>query len=353
MAEPGKPEEVSGANKAEMPPPLSVKKRLLNLRTLIVFALAIALIVFILFRLDIDLSTTWETIKGSNFLLYVLAFAVYYATFPLRGWRWRILLRNAGFAREQLPSLVRFSQIMLINWFTNCILYARLGDAYRAYLLREESNASFSKTIGTVAAERVIDVVSVVILLLIAGLGFVHGELVGTARLVLWLGFGVAAVIVIVLGAWWLLHRGLEQRLPAKLRPIYTLFKEGIFGSFRQLPLLAILSIVIWFMEAGRLFAVSQALGFSLGLEIILFVALAHALITAIPVTPGGLGLAEAGVAGLLMLVVSREDAWSITILDRSISYLSLVVFGALLFLYLQIKRSRQKARELKSISPG
>lgn len=337
---------------AEIPPPVSVKKRFLNIRTLIAFVLAIALIVFLLFRLNIDFSTAWVAIKGSNFLLYILAFVIYYATFPLRGWRWRILLRNAGFPREQLPSIVRFSQIMLINWFTNAILYARLGDAYRAYLLREEKgdkDVSFSKALGTVVAERVIDLISVVVLLVIAGLGFAHGEMGGTARLVLWLGFGVAGVLVVGLVVWWRLQHGLERRLPARVRNIYSLFKEGTFGSFRslrQLPLIAALSIVIWLLEAGRLWAVSHALGFSLALEIILFVSLAHALITAIPITPGGLGLAEAGMVGLLLLVVNRDQAVTITLLDRSISYLSLVVFGAMLFGYLQIRRSRQRRKQ-------
>jgi len=341
LAEPGKPPEPPQETKAEAPP-ISLKKRFFNLRTLIVFTLALAFIVFIFFRLDVDLATTWETIRGSNFLLYALAFVAYYATFPLRGWRWKILLRNAGFAREQLPWVGRFSQMMLINWFTNCILYARLGDAYRAYMLREEvAEASFSKTLGTVLAERVIDVISVVGLLLVAALGFVHGEVAGTARLILWLGFGLVALVGLALGAWWLLHPGLERRLPGRLGGIYTLVKEGTFGSFRQLPLLAALSVVIWLLEAVRLLGVSHALGFSLGLEVILFVALAHALITAIPITPGGLGLAEAGVAGLLMLVVVREVAWSITILDRSISYLSLVIFGLLVFMYRQIRLSR------------
>ena len=41
------------------PAQVPLRKRFLNLRTLLSFALAIAFLVFLLFRLDVDLSATW------------------------------------------------------------------------------------------------------------------------------------------------------------------------------------------------------------------------------------------------------------------------------------------------------
>ncbi|HLE02018.1 MAG TPA: UPF0104 family protein, partial [Dehalococcoidia bacterium] len=74
------------------PSEVSLKRRFLNLRTLLSFALALGFLVFLLFRLDVDLSATWARMKGINPFLYLLAFLVYYASFPLRAWRWRLLL---------------------------------------------------------------------------------------------------------------------------------------------------------------------------------------------------------------------------------------------------------------------
>jgi uncharacterized membrane protein YbhN (UPF0104 family) len=71
---------------------ISIRKRFLNFRTLLSFVAAVALLVIVLERLDIDFGSVWDVIKGCNLLFYVLAFASYYITFPLRALRWRVLL---------------------------------------------------------------------------------------------------------------------------------------------------------------------------------------------------------------------------------------------------------------------
>ena len=70
---------------------------------------------------------------------------------------------------------------------------------------------------------------------------------------------------------------------------------------------------------------------------LIVFVTLANAILTTIPLTPGGLGIVEPGIIGLLTLNIPASVAISIALLDRSISYVSIVVFGALLFVIQKI----------------
>ena len=65
----------------------------------------------------------------SGFL--VLAFVVYYATFPLRGF--------AGGTSSRSGMSIGFrdaTEILFLSWFMNCLVPAKLGDLYRAYLLR-------------------------------------------------------------------------------------------------------------------------------------------------------------------------------------------------------------------------
>ena len=68
--------------------------------------------------------------------------------------------------------------------------------------------------------------------------------------------------------------------------------------------------------------------GVHLGPSQFLLIALVAALLTTVPFLPGGLGLVEAGMIGVLITVggVTNSAAVSITLLDRSISYGSLVV---------------------------
>src|SRR5205823_12761767 len=99
----------------------------------------------------------------------------FYSTFPIRAVRCRRLLDNVelstheeGGRRMGIPAL---SEIMFLAWFANCIVPAKLGDLYRAYLLKITVGVSFSTTIGTILAERITDVVVLfVLLLLVTGL---------------------------------------------------------------------------------------------------------------------------------------------------------------------------------------
>src|SRR3972149_3360972 len=131
---------------------VSLGKRFFNIRTGASFVIAFAILFFLLTRLDVDTAAIWENVRRSNPLFYALAFVVYYSTFLMRGGRWRVLLENVGFRRNmgvKLPSIWGLGKIILLSWFANCIMPAKLGDAYRAYLLKKNADVSFSKTMGT------------------------------------------------------------------------------------------------------------------------------------------------------------------------------------------------------------
>jgi uncharacterized protein (TIRG00374 family) len=108
--------------------------------------------------------------------------------------------------------------------------------------------------------------------------------------------------------------------------------------SPRQLPLLAVVTGLIWATEAMRLYLVVLALGFpdvQLGISGAFFVALIASMLTAIPFTPAGLGVVEAGIVGVLRVFydVPPTEAAAIALLDRAISVLSVVVLGGIAYL--------------------
>ena len=144
-------------------------------------------------------------------------------------------------------------------------------------------------------------------------------------------GLGFLALLIVGLVGMKLFSGTIQRLIPHRFRPYYDHFVAGTIGSFQRLPRLAIVTIVIWLFEAWRLLLVTQSLGITIALSLVIFVALAHSLLTAIPFTPGGLGLAEAGMVGLLMIAVTKESAISIALMDRVVSYWSILVFGGVL----------------------
>lgn len=308
---------------------------MLSLPTLVSFLAAAALLYFLVTRFDVDLGATWRQIRGSNPLLYLLAFVSYYTSFLLRGWRWRMIAANAGIHRTpgaRLPSIPECSLFILLGWFANSVGWLRVGDAYRAYVLGEASRGGFSACLGTVVAERVLDVVVIFAMLLVAlaALALERQVIPSPLFLLVALALVVAGILAVVVMARFGVR--LARLLPKRFRGAYEGFHRGTLGSFRQLPAVTALGIGGWLLEVGRLFLVVKALGLTLSFPLAVFVALVHAILTTVPLTPGGLGIAEPGIVGVLALGLPRGSAITVAVLDRSISYLSIVVFGGLAF---------------------
>ena len=169
----------------------SILRRVFSLPAIVSMALAALFLVFIVTRFDVDLGAMWDEVTGANPWYLALAFLVHYTTFLFRGIRWRLLLQNAASGDDQVPGVVYCSQLVLLSWFANSVGWLRLGDAYRAYLYRDEQNGSFSRTIGTILAERSLDTVLVASLLL-ASVPF----LLDSGDGVTWVVLGMAVSLV-------------------------------------------------------------------------------------------------------------------------------------------------------------
>ena len=338
-------ERQAGAVEAEEAPPPSLSRRFFNARTLLSFALGFAILAFLFTRVQIDVGAILDWVRQANPALLVLAFVAFYATFPVRAFRWRRLLDNVelstheeGGRRLGVPVL---SEIIFLGWFANCIVPAKLGDAYRAYLLKINAGVSFSTTIGTILAERIIDVV-VLFLLMLAATGLSFGRAVPAEVLVLMqIGFGLVVLVVVGLISMRRLRPLVERVLPARLHAQYARFEHGTLNSFRGIPALVALSGVAWAGEVARLYLVTLSLGLGgIAQSVIVFVALAAALMTTLPLTPAGLGFAEGAIVGVLLLAaraglapgVDEHAAASIALLDRGISYWSLIALGLIVY---------------------
>jgi glycosyltransferase 2 family protein len=95
-------------------------------------------------------------------------------------------------------------------------------------------------------------------------------------------------------------------------------------------------TVSVWLLEGARLYFVIQALGIpgvDLGISASVFVALVAALLTAMPLTPAGIGFVEAGIAGALLIYgVPAESAAAVALTDRAISILSVIIIGGVLY---------------------
>ena len=316
---------------------VSLQRRLLNWRTIgsIVFALVL---VFLLFRvvLNVDFSNILELVRSANPTLLLAALVAYYLTFPLRSLRWWLVLRNVG-------THVRYgdaTEILFLSWFVNCLVPAKLGDLYRAYLLRATYAASISRTVGTIFLERIADLVLIFSLALAAGFWSFRGKNRPEVDALFLTGFVfVTALIIFIVVLRWQ-GRRLTKFLPGRVADLYERFHEGSTGAMRPVVLAQVgaLTGAVWLLEGLRVLFVIRALdlpGVHIGISGSIFVALGASLLTAIPLTPAGIGFVQAGIVFMLALYgVPAEEATAVALVDFVISTLSVIVIGGVVYAF-------------------
>jgi glycosyltransferase 2 family protein len=123
----------------------------------------------------------------------VPALAVLAAAVLLRAVRWRYL-----FAPETRPSLPATTRALIVGYFFNNVLPARAGEAARVVALHRSSGNSRAELAATVVVERVFDVVSLVVLLLVALPWFPHVSWATSAAILA--GILCAGCVLVVVG---------------------------------------------------------------------------------------------------------------------------------------------------------
>jgi uncharacterized protein (TIRG00374 family) len=313
---------------------VSLARRLLNVRTIgsIIFGIVL---VFLLFQIaNVDWGRTFDLIRNANVLMLLAGLFAYYLTFPLRSLRWTLILRRVG---TRVP-YVDATEVLFLSWFVNCVVPAKLGDLYRAYLLRGNFGASISRTVGTVFIERVTDIVVIFALALAAGFWSFRGLNRPEVDTLFLIGFVFAALLVLFVVALRYQGRRLTRFLPARIQEFYERFHEGSTGALTPKVLLpvALVTGVVWLLEGVRVYFVIHALdlpGVQLGISSSVFVALAASLLTAIPLTPAGIGFVQAGIVGAMYLYgVDTNSGTAVAITDFVLSTLSVIVFGGIAY---------------------
>jgi uncharacterized protein (TIRG00374 family) len=320
----------------EGPEPL--QRRLLRPHTLISFAIAIAIVVFLVMRLDINLSAVWSNIRHAKPSYFIAALALYYVTFIARTYRWRYMLCQAGVTEAngyRVPSIPHLFEILMLSWFANCVVPAKLGDGYRSYLLKRDSGAPASGTLGTILAERITDLTVLFMTMTVAGIVAFHGDLPSRVQQTVLIGGGMMLLAVIALVTLFFARDVVQRVVPERFTRHYHDFHGAVFACLRRPALPVVVSLGIWISDGFRLFLVAKSLGADLTITLTIFVALMSALLTTLPITPAGLGVVEAAVVVVLKLVdVEADLAGSIAVLDRVIGYWSLILVGCILYIH-------------------
>jgi uncharacterized membrane protein YbhN (UPF0104 family) len=258
---------------------------------------------------------------ASSLLLLALALVVYAGVTAVRGVRWHRILRGAG-----VPASMADTQaLVIVGYMGNTVLPARGGELLRMFFMGERTGCSRITILGTIVAERVLDIVALSSMLV--GLALVTAA--GTRSLLV-LGL-LAAVVLAALAlsltlAWRVSRAG---RLGGRVAS-FTLASRNLVG--RQGALLLALTAVVWIGEGCLYWLVGVALDVHLSfLDGCLLVALSS-LAAAIPAAPGYVGTYDASIQfGLRALHVQGGAAVAFGLLVRLLIFVPITLVGLVL----------------------
>ena len=249
------------------------------------------------------------------------------AVYVVHGWRWNTLLAPVVRLR-----LWRTVQAIYIGLFANEVLPLRAGELIRWYLLAHWNDLRLSLSFASVAVERVIDGVWMLLAFLITA-GFVRGIPRDLIILVQVLG----AIIVLSAGAlvWIASTRrqfyaaGSESRWSSTLRHV----TEGLqlMGNPRTLGLTSLISLLYLLLQVLVVYALMKSYGLDLSFWVAAGVLAIIRVATVVPNAPGNVGLMNvACVLALRLFDVETNDAKTFSFILLGAQSFPLLVGGAI-----------------------
>jgi uncharacterized protein (TIRG00374 family) len=273
---------------------------------------------------DADAAEVKAALEDARIELVLLAVVIFGIGYFFQALRWQKIANTAR------PGIRTFYAMVLGGLAANNVLPVRIGELLRAGWLSREAPMPGGRALGTVALDRVCDVVTLALFLVI-GIQAVPTpdwlkRIVIGALLVI-----VALAIVLVFARWYTRTRERGRHDRGRLRRIVrdTIEMLGEPVGRRRAAVWLGLSLVTWTLGTVAVVIIGRSVGIDLAPLDAVFVASALALGVAIPSSPGYVGTYQwLGVASLGLLDVPVNEALAFAILMQASWYVPSTLAG-------------------------
>ena len=286
----------------------------------------------------------WVCVSG---LLSIIAFVV-------RAHRWNLLIEPMGYS----PSLKNTTYSVLVGYFANLAL-PRLGEVSRCGALSKAESIPFNKLLGTVIVERIIDVISLFVCILLAAaieykrlgnffqqkvFGPLGEKLQQVASSPLLLTVIILFFVLLIVAAVYFFRKSKSSE--SRINKIIKGFVDGLrsVANLKRPWLFIFQSVFIWVLYFLGVYTALSAFPFTreLGGGAALFLLVAGGLGMSAPVQ-GGIGAYHLLVKeGLILYGVSAENGLAFAFMLHGLQLILVIILGiASLFLLFSISKSK------------
>ena len=338
-----------------------------RLRAALVLLLTIGLLAYFLH--GVDREAVWRETRRADAGLLVLALLLVLVNYVLRAFRWQYLLAPIGPTRFTIAF-----ETTVIGFAASALLPARAGEVLRPYLLARREQLPPSACFATIILERLLDLVTVLLLFGVFVLLVDPASLAGDPALysrVKTGGLLAAAGSIAGLGVFFALAGHperlgrlalrVERVLPPKLARAVARFVEtfaqglAVMRQPGRLVVALVLSLPLWLSIAAGIWVTSRAFHMTFGFLGSFLVMTLLVVGVAVP-TPGQVGGFHAmyRIAVVTFFGVPEPTAVGAAIVLHAVSFLPVTLLG-LAFMAregLSLGRMRQMAAEERPGGP-
>jgi len=314
-----------------------------RVRTILIFLLTIGLLAF--FFRQADPAKVWAETRRADPILLVYAVIVTGLTYAARAWRWQMLLAPIGPTRFTVAF-----ETTVIGFAANALIPGRVGEVLRPYLLARRESLNATSAFATIILERVLDLVTVLLLFAVFVFGVGPGVISGdpSQLALVKLGGGIAAasavagliVLFALAGHPERLGRmalSVERLLPARLAGVVARFVEtfaqglAVLRDPARLATALALSFPMWMSIAAGIWLTSQAFHITFPYTGSFLVMTVLVVGVAAP-TPGGVGGFHAAYqfAVTQFFAASTDRAVGAAIVLHAVSFVPVTLLGLL-----------------------
>lgn len=307
------------------------------LRFLFPFAISAGLLLLVFNSVRGDASQLAAALGAADWPLIAPAIGLYFVGIWIRSARWGLLLPEHSVKTSTL------FQALVVGFTVNNLLPLRMGEVARAYLLGRWCRIPYGATVASLVVERVLDGLSLAVLLLIsltlvpsapgyllvvgvvAGLGFLGGA--ALLALAAWR----ASVITALAG---FVARLLPARFGSLVQGLAANFARSLalVHSPVRLARLLGLSLLAWCLELGLFFVLLLSLRLPASYPLALLVGSSANFATLVPSSPGYAGTFDGVLIKVLQDVagIASGPAAAYDLVVHATLFLPVVVVGTL-----------------------
>jgi glycosyltransferase 2 family protein len=255
--------------------------------------------------------------EPGELLKLAAAVGIYAVNTMMRAERWHRLLVHDGARPQRRDSYC----LTAIGYAVNNVLPARAGDGVRVVLMAPRAATSMRTVLGTLLAERLLDIVVVVLLFVVVGYGVLH-EVAGG-------GLEVIGALVLALAIGGLLIYAVLRAKPHLYDYVRPILSSTLALRGRHGVAMLILTVGIWIVETTVWMTVGAAAGFNMSLLEGLYLVALASVFALIPSGPAYVGTQDSAVViGIKAIGGTNSLALSYLLMLRFVLVVPITVFG-------------------------